>query len=366
MTRRCAQEAEDRVLLRQGAATTIVVGEGLLSQLPRIVGLKSLPFVVADEITGPLFADFLGDRRGLFTLPRGEDAKSLDSLSRIYSSLAAAGVDRYGSIVALGGGVVGDTAGFAAATWMRGVALIQCPTTLLAQIDSAIGGKTAVNLPEGKNLVGAFHPAEWVVSDVGCLRSQTDEDFRQGLAEAVKYGLGEEWSFFGWLEENARPVLRRALPALKILVAECSRMKLAVVNEDEHETTGVRARLNLGHTVGHALEAASGFRWRHGDAVAAGMMVAARLSVKKEMLHEETLSRLDSLLTALRIPHRPDMTWEEIAPFLARDKKFRSGTPLMVLPRSNERCALLSISHDELRKAYEVEFGDGRIHPFPH
>lgn len=352
VTTTIAPEADGRVILRQGTfPTSVAVGEGLLPRLALITGLDSPPFIVADEITGPLFADFLGRRRGLFNLPRGEGAKSLDSLSAIYTSLAAAGVDRSGPVVALGGGVVGDTAGLAAATWMRGVPLIQCPTTLLAQVDSAIGGKTAVNLPEGKNLVGAFHPAQWVLSDVECLRSQSDEDFRQGLAEAVKYGLGEEWSFFDWLEENARSALRRSLPVLGTLVAECSRMKLAVCAEDERETGGVRARLNLGHTVGHALEAASGYRWRHGDAVAAGMMVASRLSLRRGLLREEDFSRLDRLLTTLRIPHRVDMAWEEIAPFVARDKKFRSGAPLMVLPRSDERCALLSVSLDELREA---------------
>ncbi|MFA7621778.1 MAG: 3-dehydroquinate synthase [Aminobacteriaceae bacterium] len=339
-------------ILNRGSSTTVVVGEGLLSGLPRITGLDEPPFVVADEITGPLFADFIGERCGLLNLPRGEGTKSLDSLSKIYASLATAGIDRSGTIVALGGGVVGDTAGFAASTWMRGVTLIQCPTTLLAQIDSAIGGKTAVNLPEGKNLVGSFHPARWVVSDVECLRSQADDDFRQGLAEAVKYGMGEDWSFFRWLEENARPVLRRALPALKTLVAECSRMKLAVVDEDERETTGVRARLNLGHTVGHALEAASGYRWRHGDAVAAGMMVAARLSIRMGTLREEELSRLDRLLTVFRIPHRPDMEWDELVPFLARDKKFHSGDPRMVLPRSGEQCTLSSVPMDDIREAY--------------
>lgn len=351
------EETHDALLQGHGAfPTSVVVGEGLLSRLADFTGSEETPFVVADGITGPLFAEFLGARRGYFTLPRGEEGKNLENLSAIYAALAAAGVDRSGTILALGGGVVGDTAGFAAATWMRGIRLLNCPTTLLAQVDSAIGGKTGVNLPEGKNLVGAFHPAEWVFSDVECVRSQTDEDFRQGLGEAVKYGIGEDWEFFGWLEENARAILRRSLPALRTLVAECSRMKLAVVAEDEHERSGARARLNLGHTVGHALETASGYRWRHGDGVAAGMMVVGRLALRLGEFREEEMIRLERLLEAFRIPYRPDMPWDEIAPFLARDKKFFGGAPRLVLPRTGERCRLRNdATLAALRDAYEEE-----------
>ncbi len=362
MTLPSAEDAPESLLIRRGEyPTNVVVGEGLLSRVARFTGVEERPFVVADEITGPLFGEFLEGKRALFTLPRGEEGKSMENLSKIYAALAAAGVDRSGTLLALGGGVVGDTAGFAAATWMRGVRLIHCPTTLLAQVDSAIGGKTGVNLQEGKNLVGAFHPAEWVFSDVECLRSQSDDDFRQGAAEAVKYGAGEEWAFFGWLEENARAVLRRSLPVLRTLVAECSRMKLDVVAEDEHEHTGARARLNLGHTVGHALEAASGYRWRHGDGVGAGMMVVGRLALRLGELREEEFERLGRLLDVFRIPRRPDMPWDEIAPFLARDKKFSGGAPRLVVPRSGGRCRLRSdIPLAALREAYEEELSGAR------
>ncbi|MDD3390278.1 MAG: 3-dehydroquinate synthase [Synergistaceae bacterium] len=347
---------ENEIVLRTGEfPTTVVVGKGLLFRISDFTGKTEAPFVVADEITGPLFADFLEQRKGLFTLPRGEEGKSLPRVSAIYSALAKSQVDRSGIILALGGGVVGDAAGFAAATWMRGIRLLQCPTTLLAQVDSAIGGKTGVNLPEGKNLVGAFHPAEWVFSDVECLRSQEEEDFRQGLAEAVKYGIGENWNFLSWLEENAGPILRRECCVLLRLVSECSRMKLAVVSEDEREQSGSRARLNLGHTVGHALEAVSGYkRWKHGDAVAAGMMVAARLAARLGELGEEECLRIGRILSRFSLPTGPDRPWEDILPFLARDKKFTGGVPSLVIPRKNTSCTLRSdIPLPLLREAYE-------------
>jgi 3-dehydroquinate synthetase len=173
----------------------------------------------------------------------------------------------------------------------------------------------------------------------------------------VKYGIGEDWSFFRWLEKNVRPVLRRSLPVMQTLVAGCARMKLAVVAEDERERGGIRARLNLGHTIGHALEAASGYRWRHGDGVAAGMMVAGRLALQLGDLSEDDLSRLERLLTALRIPFRPDLPWNEIAPFLALDKKFSGGAPRLVIPRTGGPCRLRDdISLEQLRGAYEEEW----------
>jgi len=344
------------IRLRCGSFPTgVVVGRGLLPRLNSLTGRDECPFVVADEITGPLFGDYPGKRKGMHLLPRGEKGKSLSSIGGIYTSLAGCGMERTDTILALGGGVTGDAAGFAAATWMRGIRLIQCPTTLLAQADSAIGGKTGANLPEGKNLVGAFHPAEWVLSDVECLRSQKEEDFRQGLAEAVKYGAGEDWNFLSWLEENAGPILRRDCGVLLRLVSECSRMKLTVVSEDEREQTGARARLNLGHTVGHALEAASGFcRWKHGDAVAAGMMVAARLALRIGELQESTVRRIGRLLRSFGLSMAPDLPWDETAPYLAMDKKFSGGFPRLVIPGEGKPCRLRDdIPLSLLREAYE-------------
>ncbi len=344
------------IRLRCGSfPTSVVVGRGLLPRLDSLTGRKESPFIVADDITGPLFGDYPGKRKGMHLLPRGEKGKSLSSIGGIYTSLAGCGMERTDTILALGGGVTGDAAGFAAATWMRGIRLIQCPTTLLAQADSAIGGKTGANLSEGKNLVGAFHPAEWVLSDVECLRSQKEEDFRQGLAEAVKYGAGEDWNFLSWLEENAGPILRRDCGVLLRLVSDCSRMKLAVVSEDEREQSGARARLNLGHTIGHALEAASGYkRWKHGDAVAAGIMVAARLAGRLGELGEEECRRIGRILSRFSLPTGPDRPWEDILLFLARDKKFTGGVPSLVIPRKDAPCTLRSdIPLPLLREAYE-------------
>ena len=338
----------------------VVVGEHILERLPSLLGENRdfRPFAVADSMTGPLFGERLGKTSGMHLLPRGEAAKTLDNVLGIYGALARSGVDRHGILAALGGGVVGDTAGFAAATWMRGISLVQCPTTLLAMVDSAMGGKVGVNLPEGKNLVGAFHQPALVVSDVSCLRSLSRADYRQGLGEMVKYGLGEDFSFFSWMEEHVGELLERDSAVLLEAVSRCTGFKLAVVAEDENESTGARARLNLGHTVGHAMEAAGGFRdWRHGDAVAAGLVVATRLACRLGDCGEGLLHRLVGLLDELEVPWRPDRPWHELLSHLSRDKKFQDGKPRLVLPLEGSRCRLrkdvdlsmLGESYEEVR-----------------
>lgn len=345
--------AIERVL--EGVRGRVVVGSGILGRLPSCLDKGQPPFVVADMLTAPLFSGRLGETCGLHLLPRGEQAKTLDHVHDLYEALAAAGVDRSGTVAALGGGTVGDTAGFAAATWMRGVDLVQCPTTLLAQVDSAMGGKVGVNLPEGKNLVGAFHQPVLVLSDVSCLASLSRKDYRQGLGEIVKYGLGEEPGFFGWLEKHAKALLERQTLALAEAVGRCAEIKLAVVAGDEKEKTGARARLNLGHTVAHALEAAGGYEtWQHGDAVSAGLVVATHLAYSLGDCGEKLLLRLDTLLEDLGLPRRPDRPWEELEPYLARDKKFREGRPRLVLPVEGGPCALRNdVSLDRLRASYE-------------
>lgn len=340
---------------RETSAGTVIVGRGVLDRVSDFLGQEMSPFVVGDVLTGPLFADRLGERRGLALLPRGEAAKSLEEVNGLYRAFSGAGVDRSGTVLALGGGTVGDTAGFAAATWMRGVGLIQCPTTLLAQVDSAIGGKVGVNLPEGKNLVGAFYQPRLVLADVNCLVSLSWKDYRQGLGEVVKYGLGEDPDFLGWLEEHVARLRERDPEVLAETVARCARLKLDVVAEDEKERTGARARLNLGHTVGHALEAASEYRtWQHGDGVAVGMVVATCLACKTGDCDGRTLERLMGLLAGLGLPRVPDRPWEEILPHLVKDKKFEGGRVRLVLPRTGERSLLRSdVSLHRLREAYE-------------
>lgn len=340
---------------RETATGTVIVGRGILDRLPDLLGPDADPFVVGDVLTGPLFADRIGRRRGLALLPRGEEAKSLQRVRTLYGAFSEAEVDRSGTVVALGGGTVGDTAGFAAATWMRGVALVQCPTTLLAQVDSSIGGKVGVNLPEGKNLVGAFYQPRLVLADVNCLASLSWKDYRQGLGEVVKYGLGEDPDFLGWLEAHASGLRDRDPDVLTETVARCAALKLDVVAEDEKERTGARARLNLGHTVGHALEAASGYgAWQHGDGVAVGMAVATRLACMTGDCDESTLERLRSILSVLGLPRVPDLPWKELLPHLVKDKKFEGGRVRLVLPRTGKKSHVRDdISLERLREVYE-------------
>jgi 3-dehydroquinate synthase len=350
------QRTDARVTFRRETpAGTVIVGRGIMEGLRESSMVDQEPFIVADGITGPLFADRLGRRKGFARLPRGEAAKTLEHVSGLSRAFSEARVDRSCTVLALGGGTVGDTAGFAAATWMRGVGLIQCPTTLLAQVDSSIGGKVGVNLPEGKNLVGAFYQPRLVLADVNCLASLSWKDYRQGLGEVVKYGLGEDPDFLGWLEEHVSGLRDRDPDVLTETVARCAGLKLAVVAEDEKERTGARARLILGHTVGHALEAASDYlAWQHGDGVAVGMVVATRLACMTGDCDDGTLDRLMGLLTGLGLPRVPDRPWEEILPHLVKDKKFEGGNVRLVLPRTGERSRLRSdVSLNRLREAYE-------------
>lgn len=344
---------QDRCVENPGGK--VIVGRGILYRLPELLGRDAAPFVVTDALTVHLFGSRIGKMKGLAILPRGETAKTLERVSELYRTFYEAGVDRSDTVVALGGGVVGDTAGFAAATWMRGVDLVQCPTTLLAQVDSAIGGKVGVNLPKGKNLVGAFYKSRLILSDTDCLSSLSWQNYRQGLSEIVKYGLGEDHLFFEWLEKNASSLKERDPDMLTEAISWCSRLKLEVVTEDENERTGARARLNLGHTVGHALEAASGYRtWRHGDGISVGMLTAAHLACKTGDCDTETLDRLRMLLCRLGLPSAPDRPWGELLPYLERDKKFENGKTRLVLPRVGAKsCVRDDISLDQLHEAYE-------------
>lgn len=357
--RRIAERLGLRGAPREGEARslpgrTIFVGRGILKRWRDLPGAPSRPFVVADELTGPLYGPLLGERLGESLLPRGEGAKRLDRVRELYGAFDRSGLDRSGSVLALGGGTVGDAAGFAAATWMRGVDVVHCPTTLLAQLDSSLGGKVGVNLDEGKNLVGAFHQPRLVVADVDLLRTLSDGDYRQGLAEAVKYGLGEDGALFDEMEKDAPSLLDRDGEVLERLVRRCGAIKMALVDEDERERSGARARLNLGHTVGHALEAASAYgRWSHGDGVAAGLVVVTVLAEKMGLVEETTTGRLLSLLRRLGLPWRPDLPWGAIEGHLKRDKKFEGGRPRLVLPREGRKAVVEEVPLADLKKAYE-------------
>jgi 3-dehydroquinate synthase len=268
------------------------------------------------------------------SIPSGEPAKELESLSAIYAALAKIGVDRQGCLVALGGGTVGDVAGFAAATWMRGIRYIQVPTTLLAMVDSSIGGKTAINLPAGKNLAGAVHQPVAIFSDIEYLESLPAEEFRAALAEVIKAGMIADRSFVEWLAANLAAILSRDPDAVYQAVHRAIRIKADVVAHDPYET-GERAILNYGHTLGHALERAAGYgHFRHGEAVAWGMEVAARISVMNGTCRAEDVTVQHTLLErAGLLGGRPEVKPLELLGAMQHDKKSRGGTPRWVLLR---------------------------------
>jgi shikimate kinase / 3-dehydroquinate synthase len=270
----------------------------------------------------------------LHLVPAGEPAKDLAVLAGIYEALAAAGVDRRGALIALGGGSVGDVAGFAAATWMRGIRYVQMPTTLLAMVDSSIGGKTAINLPVGKNLAGALHQPSAIFCDLDYLATLPDEEYRAALAEVIKAGLIADRSLFEWLSANMPAVLSGDPSAVRQSVARAIAIKAAVVANDPTES-GERAILNYGHTVGHALERVVGFgRLRHGQAVAWGMEVAVRISQLAGACAPESVAvQHDLLRDAGLLAHRPAVSHAKLIDAMRHDKKSKSGEPRWVLLR---------------------------------
>jgi 3-dehydroquinate synthase len=256
----------------------------------------------------------------------GENSKSIGVLEQVYDRLLEAGLDRTASIFALGGGVVGDLAGFAAATFLRGVALVQIPTTLLAQVDSALGGKTAVNHRLGKNLIGAIYQPRLIVADVALLRTLPEREFREGMAEVIKYGAIMDAAFIDDLERDREAISARRADLLEAIVHRCLRHKAYVVERDEREAE-LRAILNFGHTVGHALENSAGYgRYLHGEAIAIGMIAAARISCALTGLSAPEALRLRDLLAAYQLPTEMPPGWsnDEFKRALARDKK-RAG-----------------------------------------
>ncbi len=319
----------------------IRIGAGLLEQADAFadIAFGRHVLLVSDSNVAPLYADRVlaklpGDyQAALHVIPAGEQHKSLESCASIFAALADMQASRDALVIALGGGVVGDMAGFAAACWMRGVRYMQIPTTLLAMVDSSVGGKTAVDLPQGKNLVGAFHQPCAVVIDTDVLATLPARELSAGLAEVVKYGAIGDRALFGWIEEHADALLARDPKTLAEVVRKCCAYKSKVVAKDETEQ-GPRALLNFGHTFGHALEVEAGFgKLLHGEAVAIGMMLAARLS--SELGHAPLLdiARLDALLERMDLPVTIPEGLDPVA-LLARmriDKKNVSGQLRLVL-----------------------------------
>jgi 3-dehydroquinate synthase len=267
-------------------------------------------------------------------LPDGESHKTLDTVSRALDVLVANRFARDAGIVALGGGVVGDIAGFVAACYQRGIAFVQVPTTLLAQVDSSVGGKTGVNHPGGKNLIGAFHQPIAVLADTDTLKTLPDRELRAGLAEVIKYGLIRDAAFFSWLEQNVDSLLARDPTALAHAIRRSCEIKAEIVARDEREQAE-RALLNLGHTFGHAIEAATEYKsWLHGEAVATGMLLAADMSARLGQVSSGDLKRVRALLERVGLPtHAAGLTAPQLRDYMRIDKKVAGGRIRLVLLR---------------------------------
>lgn len=297
--------------------------------------------IVSNETVAPLYVERVRnalpnvDLISEIVLPDGEEYKTLDTLQVIFDRLLQEGHNRSTTLIAVGGGVVGDMTGFAAACYQRGVKFIQVPTTLLSQVDSSVGGKTAVNHPLGKNMIGAFYQPQCVLIDTDTLQSLPAREMAAGLAEVVKYGLISDEPFYRWLHEHMPNLLAREESALAEAIERSCSNKAQVVSEDEREG-GIRAILNLGHTFGHAIETAQGYgNWLHGEAVAAGMCIATRLSAALGWIPQSEVLALESLMQRSNLPTRPpeDMSADKFLDLMGRDKKVIDGRLRLVLLR---------------------------------
>jgi len=317
----------------------IHIGSGLIDRRGLISQhVHDRAMIVTNDTIAPLYLDqtlaSLGNTPcSCVILPDGEAYKNLDELNRIFSALLNENFDRGCTLIALGGGVIGDMTGFAAASYQRGVDFIQIPTTLLAQVDSSVGGKTGVNHSLGKNMIGAFHQPVAVIADMLTLDTLEERELKAGLAEVIKYGFIIDAEFFAWLEDNLDALLSRDNNATAYAVKRSCEIKAGVVEQDEREH-GVRALLNLGHTFGHAIEAGLGYgHWLHGEAVSAGMSMALDTSRRLGLIDESVQERGITLLTRCGLPVEPpnSMTPELFLKFMARDKKVTAGSVRLIL-----------------------------------
>jgi 3-dehydroquinate synthase len=313
--------------------SAILIGDGASEQLRALLdghGVGPRRFVVSSPVVWRFHGAHLQRALGVvepILIPDGERFKNLQSVARVYEALIRAGADRGSAIVAVGGGVIGDTAGFAAATYLRGITLVQVPTTLLAQVDSSIGGKVGVNHALGKNLIGAFHQPALVVIDPLLLKTLPRREFRSGLYEVVKYGIIASRRLFDLVMRDTKAVFARDPAALVPAIVESCRIKADVVTKDERES-GLRRILNYGHTIGHALEAVTKYRrFRHGEAIAYGMIAAADLACARGALAERDRQAIVQLITQLGpLPPVGDLSIPEILQAVRRDKKVLHGT----------------------------------------
>lgn len=319
-----------------GGQYDVIIGEGVLPRLRQLAQVAGPLAVVTDENVGPLYAAQIGDAACVITLPAGERHKTLASVQRIYDALLAAGLDRSGTVVALGGGVIGDMAGFAAATYMRGVDFVQCPTSLLAMVDASVGGKTGVDLPQGKNLVGAFKQPTAVLIDTSTLQTLPPEELTAGMAEVIKHGLIGAPGLLARVEQGGGGAEGSSvrIPNPRSLVLEAVQVKRDVVQADPFER-GRRALLNLGHTFGHAIEQVSGYAVRHGEAVAMGLVCAAHLSARLGFCDAALQQRIETVLARVGLPARipAHLAPEAIYAAMFSDKKKAAGKLRFILIR---------------------------------
>ncbi len=334
----------------QGEAGTypIVIRAGALtSDLPEFVSARtfSRAVVVTNDTLAPLYGEALAaslPRGALCVVPDGEQYKTLDTAGRLYGDLLAAGADRSSVVIGLGGGVIGDLAGFVAATYMRGIAFIQAPTSLLAMVDASLGGKVGVDLPQGKNLVGAFKDPLGVFADTAALATLPDDEFRCGLAEIVKAGLINDPALFAHLRlDGPRPI--------ETVIARAVLVKKRLVEQDRLEN-GPRALLNLGHTFGHAIEHVSRYRWKHGHAVSVGLVAAARLSERRGLCEPGLGDLIEGTLAELNMPTRysdldPLALWD----VMRHDKKWRGGTAQFIVLEGVGQAVMLHEAPETLR-----------------
>ncbi|MDU6410201.1 MAG: 3-dehydroquinate synthase [Yersiniaceae bacterium] len=331
----------------------ITIAAGLFNDPASFIPLKAgeQAMLVTNQTLAPLYLDkvrsvleLAGVRVDHVILPDGEQFKSLTVMEQVFSALLEKPHGRDTTLIALGGGVIGDLTGFAAACYQRGVRFIQVPTTLLAQVDSSVGGKTAVNHPLGKNMIGAFYQPASVVVDLDCLKTLPPRELSSGLAEVIKYGVILDADFFVWLEQNIHALMALDMTALAYCIRRCCELKAEVVAADEREN-GQRALLNLGHTYGHAIEAEMGYgNWLHGEAVAAGMMMAAHTARRLGQFSEQDVARLKALLQRANLPVNgpQEMAAAAYLPHMMRDKKVLAGELRLVLPTAIGRSEVRS------------------------
>lgn len=350
----------------------IHIGDSLLSQAelltPHIKGRQVM--IVSNTTVAPLYLETLKNtlaqnyQLAEVILPDGEQYKTLESVNLIFDALLENRFNRTCTLIALGGGVVGDMTGFAAASYQRGVDFIQIPTTLLSQVDSSVGGKTGVNHPLGKNMIGAFWQPNVVLADTSVLKTLPDRELSAGIAEVIKYGLIREPDFFAWLENNMPRLLEQNTEVLSEAIYRSCLSKAEVVAEDEKEN-GVRATLNLGHTFGHAIETEQGYgNWLHGEAVATGMLMAADLSLREGWLSLQDCQRIRNLLTDAQLPIAPpeDMSAETFTQHMLVDKKVLDGNLRLVLLKQLGLAVVTSdFSQQHLEKCFAAGQNLGQI-----